>query len=148
VKRQVLILCTGNSARSQMAEGLLRSLAGDTIDVFSAGTKPSVVNPLAIQVMAERHIDIRHHRSKHVNEFLNQPFDEVITVCDQVAETCPVFPGRARRIHWSFPDPAAVNGDEEQRRRAFREVRDAIEARLREWLATASGGTGKSDRTP
>jgi arsenate reductase len=148
MKRRVLILCTGNSARSQMAEGLLRSLAGDYIDVFSAGTKPSVVNPLAIQVMAERQLDIRHHRSKHVDEFQNQPFDEVITVCDQAAETCPIFPGRARRIHWSFPDPAAVNGDEEQRRRAFREVRDAIEAHLREWLVTIRGETGMIDPVP
>ncbi len=117
-----------------MAEGLLRELAGDQIEVFSAGSKPSIVNPLPIQVMAERHIDIRHHRSKHLSEFLSQPFDDVITVCDQAAETCPAFPGRARRIHWSFPDPAAVDGSEADRLKAFREVRDAIEARLRAWL--------------
>ncbi len=135
MKRQVLILCTGNSARSQMAEGLLRDLAGDRIEVFSAGSKPSTVNPLAIQAMAERHIDIRHHRSKHLSEFLNQPFDDVITVCDLVAETCPIFPGRARRIHWSFPDPAAVQGTEKEQLLAFRNVREAIESRLREWLA-------------
>ena len=136
MKRRVLILCTANSARSQMAEGLLRELGGDRLDVFSAGAKPSMVNPLAIQVMRERGIDISHHRSKHLSEFLDQPFDEVITVCDTAAETCPIFPGRAQRIHWSFPDPAAVEGSEEERLRMFRQVRDAIEARLQEWVAT------------
>jgi arsenate reductase len=135
MKRRVLILCTANSARSQMAEGLLRELGGDRLDVFSAGAKPSMVNPLAIQVMHERGIDISHHRSKHLGEFLDQPFDEVITVCDTAAETCPIFPGRAQRIHWSFPDPAAAEGSEEQRLQMFRQVRDAIEARLREWVA-------------
>src|SRR5205823_7799855 len=99
MKRRVLILCTGNSARSQMAEGLLRELAGGKIDVMSAGTAPSRVNPLAIQAMRERGIDISHHRSKHHNEFLKQPFDVVITVCDDAAEQCPVFSGPAQRIH-------------------------------------------------
>lgn len=132
---RVLILCTGNTARSQMAEGLLRALAGDRLAVFSAGTRPSVVNPLAIEVMGERGIDISGHRSKHLDEFRAQPFDYVITVCDSAAETCPVFPGRAQRIHWSFPDPAAVGGSDAERRAAFREVREAIEARLRAWLA-------------
>src|SRR6476620_12140391 len=97
---RVLILCTGNTARSQMAEGLLRALAGDRMTVFSAGTRPSVVNPLAIEAMRVRGIDISGHRSKHLDEFRNQPFDVVITVCDSAAETCPVFPGRAQRIHW------------------------------------------------
>ena len=132
--QRVLILCTGNSARSQMAEGLLRHLAGDRFDVFSAGTRPSVVNPLAIQVMAERGLDISHHRSKHMDEFRQEPFDYVITVCDDAAEACPVFPGRAERIHWSFPDPAAVDGDDSVRQQSFRETRDGIETRLREWL--------------
>ena len=132
---RVLILCTGNTARSQMAEGLLRALAGERLAVFSAGTRPSVVNPLAIEVMRERGIDISGHRSKHLDEFRAQPFDYVITVCDSAAETCPVFPGRAQRIHWSFPDPAAVAGSDAERRAAFRQVRDAIEARLRAWLA-------------
>jgi arsenate reductase len=118
-----------------MAEGLLRALAGDRLAVFSAGTRPSVVNPLAIEVMGERGIDISGHRSKHLDEFRAQPFDYVITVCDSAAETCPVFPGRAQRIHWSFPDPAAVGGSDAERRAAFREVREAIEARLRAWLA-------------
>jgi arsenate reductase len=118
-----------------MAEGLLRALAGDELAVFSAGTRPSVVNPFAIAVMRERGIDISGQRSKHLDEFRAQPFDYVITVCDSAAETCPVFPGRARRIHWSFPDPAAVAGSDAERQAAFRQVRDAIEARLREWLA-------------
>lgn len=133
--QRVLILCTGNSARSQMAESLLRELAAGRMEVFSAGTRPSVVNPLAVQAMAERGLDISHNRSKHMNEFLSQPFDYVITVCDDAAEACPVFPGRAERLHWSFPDPAAAEGDSAQRLRVFRETRDAIEARLREWLA-------------
>ncbi|GIV95682.1 MAG: arsenate reductase [Herpetosiphonaceae bacterium] len=134
MKRRVLILCTGNSARSQMAEGLLRNLAGERIDVFSAGTRPSTVHPLAVRAMAERGIDISQQRSKHLNEFLDQPFDEVITVCDSAAESCPLFPGPARRIHWSFPDPAAAEGSEEERLAVFRHVRDAIESRLRAWL--------------
>ena len=135
MSKHVLILCTGNSARSQMAEGLLRELAGDDMEVFSAGTKPSIVNPLAIQAMSERGIDISGQRSKHLNEYLNQPFDYVITVCDDAAESCPLFPGRAQRIHWSLPDPAAAQGSDEERLGVFRQVRDDLETRLREWLA-------------
>jgi arsenate reductase (thioredoxin) len=105
-------------------------------EVFSAGIKPSTVNPLAIAAMDERGIDIRSQRSKHLNEYLDQRFDYVITVCDNVAETCPIFPGPARRIHWSFPDPAGVVGSEAERLAAFRQVRDALEAQLRSWLAT------------
>lgn len=130
---QVLILCTANSARSQMAEGLLRVLAGPRLDVFSAGSKPSVVNPAAIAVMGERGIDISGQWSKSLDRYLNQPFDYVITVCDHAAETCPLFPGRAERIHWSFPDPAAVD-DPQARLEAFRQVRDALEAQLAAWL--------------
>jgi arsenate reductase len=118
-----------------MAEGWLRHLAGDRYDVFSAGTRPSVVNPLATAVMAERGIDISNHRSKHLAEFLGQPFDTVITVCDAAAELCPVFPGRGERLHWSFDDPAASPGTMAERLVAFRAVRDAIYARLRRWLA-------------
>lgn len=103
--------------------------------MFSAGSKPSVVNPLAIQAMNERRIDISGQRSKHLNEYITQPFEYVITVCDQAAETCPIFPGRAQRIHWSFPDPAAVEGNDEQQLSAFRQAGDAIEERLRSWLA-------------
>ncbi len=135
MKQRVLILCTGNSARSQMAEGWLRYLAGERFDVFSAGTRPSAVNPLAIQVMREVGIDIGGHRSKSVAEFLDQPFDSVITVCDQAAEACPIFPGPARRLHWSFPDPATVPGDEGTRLQAFRTVRDALCVRFEKWLA-------------
>lgn len=134
MKQRVLILCTANSARSQMAEGLLRAIAGDRFEVFSAGARPAIVNPLAIQAMSERGIDIRSRRSKHLNEFLVQPFDYVITVCDNAAETCPIFPGPAHRIHWSFPDPAAVEGGQEARLEAFRGVRDAIETQLRRWV--------------
>lgn len=131
---RVLILCTANSARSQMAEGLLRQLAGDQMVVASAGAKPATVNPLAIAAMQERGIDITQHTSKHLNTFLEVPFDYVITVCDNAAEACPLFPGPAQRIHWGFPDPAAVAGDEATRLAAFRSVRDAIEAQLRTWL--------------
>ncbi len=132
---RVLILCTANSARSQMAEGLLRHLAGGRLEVFSAGTRPSSVNPLAAAVMAEHGLDLAGQRSKHLNEFLSEPFDYVITVCDNAAEACPVFPGSARRIHWSIPDPAAAPGGPEQQRLAFRAARDDLEARLRAWVA-------------
>lgn len=136
MKQRVLILCTGNSARSQMAEGLLRTLAGDSFEVFSAGSKPSIVNPFAIRAMDERGIDIRRQRSKHLDEYRHEPFDYVITVCDNAAETCPLFPGKATRIHWSFPDPAAVEGDEAAKIASFRQVRHDIEQQLRAWLAT------------
>lgn len=135
MKQRILVLCTANSARSQMSEGLLRHMAGDRLEVASAGTHPSVVNPLAIAAMHERGIDIRHHRSKHLNEMLEQPWDTVITVCDNAAENCPMFPGKVERIHWSFPDPAAVEGSDEEKFRAFCEVRDSIEAQFRTWLA-------------
>jgi arsenate reductase len=125
--RRVLILCTGNSARSQMAEGLLRHGAGDRLEVFSAGTRPSQVRPEAIAVMRERGIDISGHRSKSVDEFAGQPFDVVITVCDNAKESCPVFPARTQRIHWSLEDPAAANGPETQRLAAFRRIRDELE---------------------
>ena len=118
-----------------MAEGLLRALGGDGMEVYSAGTKPSTVSPLAIEVMRERGVDISSHRSKHLDEFLGQPFDDVLTVCDKAAENCPIFPGRARRTHWSFLDPAAAKGSHEERLALFRRVRDDIEAHLREWLA-------------
>jgi arsenate reductase (thioredoxin) len=134
MSERVLILCTGNSARSQMAEGLLRDIAGDRYEVFSAGSKPSVVNPLAIEAMKEVGIDISGQRSKHLNEYLSQPFDFVITVCDEAAETCPLFPGKAERIHWSFPDPAAAQGSYEERVEVFRHVRDDIALHLRDWV--------------
>lgn len=139
MNQRVLILCTGNSARSQMAEGLLRRLSGGEIDVFSAGSKPSHVNTLAIRAMSEVAIDIAMQRSKHLNEYITEPFDYVITVCDQAAEACPIFPGKAQRIHWSFPDPAAVQGTEDEQIASFRMVRDAIDNRLREWLSQGEG---------
>jgi len=131
---RVLILCTGNSARSQMAEGLLRSLGAHRFEVHSAGTHPSIVRPEAIKAMKEKGIDISHHRSKSVDEFVGQNFDYVITVCDNAKENCPVFPAKTNRIHWSFDDPAAVEGDEETRLKEFRRVRDEIENRFREFL--------------
>ena len=125
-KERVLILCTGNSARSQMAEGLLRHDFGDRFDVFSAGTKPSHVRPEAIKVMSELGIDLSGHRSKHVDEFVGQEFSYVITVCDNAKEICPIFPGKTQQIHWSFEDPAGVQGSEEERVAAFRKIRDKI----------------------
>lgn len=125
-KKRVLILCTGNSARSQMAEGLLRHIAGDRVEVHSAGVAPSRVRPEAIAAMDEIGIDISAHRSKSVDEFTDQEFDYIITVCDNAKESCPVFPGSATRIHWSFDDPAAHEGSEEDRLAVFRRVRDEI----------------------
>src|SRR5215218_3923617 len=109
-KKRVLILCTGNSARSQMAEGILRQDGGDRFEVYSAGVKPSAVRPEAIQVMNKIGIDISSHRSKSVDEFIGQQFDYVITVCDNANQNCPVFPGKTKRIHWSFDDPATAEG--------------------------------------
>jgi arsenate reductase len=128
---RVLILCTGNSARSQMAEGLLRHEAGSQFEVASAGTHPSKVRAEAIAVMREIGIDISGHRSKSVEEFVGQDFDVVITVCDQARESCPIFPAKARLIHQDFEDPAAVEGDETTRLAAFRRVRDQLRAWLR-----------------
>lgn len=129
-KQRVLILCTGNSARSQMAEGLLRHLAGDRFEVFSAGTKPVGLNPNAVKAMSEVGIDIANHRSKPVDEFLGQQFDYVITVCDNARESCPIFPSGGARIHQSFEDPAAAPAEEQMQR--FRVMRDQI----RSWLET------------
>jgi arsenate reductase len=133
-KKRVLIVCTGNSARSQMAEGLLRHEAGDRFGVASAGTKPSHVRPEAIAVMKEIGIDISHQRSKSVDEFIGQPLDFVVTVCDSAKETCPVFPGNVKRLHWSFDDPAAVEGSEEERKAASRRIRNQIHGRIMVFL--------------
>jgi arsenate reductase len=134
-KKRVLILCTGNSARSQMAEGLLRHNAGDRFEVESAGTKPGQVRPEAIAVMKEIGIDISGHRSKSVDEFADQRFDYVVTVCDSAKETCPIYPGHTNRLHQSFEDPAAVQGSAEERTAVFRRVRDEIRAYLRNFAA-------------
>ncbi|HEX8872551.1 MAG TPA: arsenate reductase ArsC [Candidatus Acidoferrum sp.] len=133
-KRRVLILCTGNSARSQMAEGIFRHLAGDGFAVESAGTNPVGVNPLAVEAMREIGIDIGQQSSKSVSRFEGQSFDLVITVCDNAAEHCPVFPGAPERLHWSLPDPAAVPGDHAQKMAAFRAVRDQLLDRTRSFL--------------
>lgn len=131
MKTRVLILCTGNSARSQMAEGLLRDLAGDRFEVASAGVAPTRVRPEAIEAMREIDIDISTHRSKSVDEFLGQSFDYVITVCDNANQQCPMFPGKAERIHWSISDPAEVAGDQNARLAAFRNARDELRQRLK-----------------
>jgi arsenate reductase len=132
-KQRVLILCTANSARSQMAEGVLRHLAGGRIDVFSAGSRATYVNPFAVRAMDEIDVDIRAQFSKTYERYLSQPFDAVITVCDNAADNCPFLPGHYRRIHWSFPDPAAVEGDE-VKLQAFRDVRDGLITRFTQLL--------------
>ena len=129
-KKRVLILCTGNSARSQMAEGLLCKLSGNKIEVESAGIAPSSVRPEAIEAMREIEIDISRHRSKSVDEFAGQNFDYVITVCDNAKEQCPAFPGKTKRIHWSFDDPAETDGSEIEKLAVFRRVRDEIREKL------------------
>ena len=134
---RVLLLCTGNSARSQMAEGLLRALSDGHIDVHSAGTVPRPeVHPMATSTMQNKfNIDIRNQLPKTLDRYVGQHFDYVITVCDAAAEACPVFPGDPNRIHWSFPDPAAVVGTAEEQQRAFDRVGSDIAGRLRLWLA-------------
>lgn len=125
-KKSILVLCTGNSARSQMAEGLIRHICTGAYDVFSAGTSPSIVRPEAIAVLSEIGIDISGHRSKSVDEFDGAAIDYVLTVCDNAKENCPYFPAGTRLDHHAFDDPASVSGNEETRRAAFRTVRDAI----------------------
>ena len=148
-KKRVLILCTGNSARSQMAEGLLRELAGDRFEVFSAGTNPSRVRPEAVEAMREVGVDISGHRSKSADEFLGQEFDYVITVCDNARETCPVFPGKAERVHRSFEDPPAPGAaDRETAMAVFRRVRDEIGAWLREEFIPRTAGGRSLSMTP
>lgn len=132
---RVLFLCTHNSARSQMAEGLLRALAGDRFDVASAGTEATRVHPLAIRAMGEIRIDLTGHTSKTIDTLVDQPWDYVITVCDSANERCPVFPGGTTRIHWSFDDPSQATGTDEDKLKKFRRVRDEIHAKLRDWLA-------------
>lgn len=137
----MLILCTGNSARSQIAEGLLRRAGGGRYEVLSAGTRPVGVNPLAVETMRELGIDISAQRSKSVAEFAGEKFATVITVCDNAAEECPVFPGAPERVHWSLRDPAAVSGTREEKLAAFREIRDDLERRIREFVSSAASAT-------
>ena len=135
-KKHVLIICTGNSCRSQMAEGWWRHLAGDEWDVFSAGIAPVGVNPLAIQVMAESAVDISRQESQSIDEFVDQPFDLVITVCSNADRRCPRFPGSGRKEHWPIDDPAAASGTIDDMLPEFRRVRDEIAERIRAWLAS------------
>jgi arsenate reductase len=135
-RQRVLFLCTHNSARSQMAEGMLRGWAGERFEVFSAGTEATVVRPLAIAVMDELRIDLRGHASKTLERFIDEPFDLVVTVCDQAREACPVFPGARRIDHWSLEDPSAASGTEDERLAVFRRVRDEIGVRIRELITS------------
>jgi arsenate reductase (thioredoxin) len=134
MKRRVLFLCTHNSARSQMAEGFLRALAGARFEVASAGTEARGVNPLAVRAMAEAGVDIGGHALKTLDRFVGEPWDHVITVCDSANEACPIFPAAMTRAHWSFDDPSAASGTEAERLAVFRGVRDAIKATLESWL--------------
>ncbi len=135
MKKKVLFLCTGNSCRSQMAEGLLRHKAKDSFEVASAGTNPHPVNPLAVKIMEEIGVDISGHNSKSVNKFLNQEFDYIITVCNQANETCPIFPGRTKSIHWDLKDPAQAEGSEEEKLKTFRQIRKELMSRIEDFIS-------------
>src|SRR5918993_3227577 len=139
-KSRVLFLCTHNSARSQMAEGLLRHRTGDRFEAHSAGTEATHVRPLAVRAMEEVGVDISGQESKTLDGYLGHSLDYVVTVCDDANEACPVFPGAKRRLHWSFEDPSAATGTEEERLAVFRSVRDRIGARIEEELANGKGG--------
>jgi len=143
-KPRVLFLCTHNAARSQMAEGILRDFSKGTVEVYSAGTEPTGVHPLAVVALQEMRIDISGQRSKHVDEFAGQMFDFVATLCDSAREVCPVFPGDPERIHWSFPDPGAVQGTDEERLQAFKQVARELASRLRPFLAIVERGQKRS----
>src|SRR4051795_10793561 len=136
IKQRVLFLCTHNSARSQMAEGLLRAFGGDRFEAYSAGTEATHVRPLAVRAMDELGIDISGQESKTLERYLGEPFDFVITVCDDANEACPIFPGARQRLHWSFEDPAQATGSEEERLRVFQSVRDEIRERIEGELLT------------
>jgi arsenate reductase (thioredoxin) len=151
MKPTVLILCTGNSCRSHLAEGILRAAAGGSLNVQSAGSQPAgYVHPLAIRVMKEIGIDISGHRSKHMDEFLKQPVETVITVCGKADQACPLFPGQLNRYHWGFFDPAKAEGTDEERLAVFRRVRDEIKmvfeayaAGRRDQMKAATSGSGQ-----
>lgn len=135
MRAKVLFLCTGNSCRSQMAEGLLRYKAGDCFEVASAGTNPHAIHPLAVKVIEEIGVDISGYRSKSVKEFLNQEFDYIITVCNRAKEICPVFPGRVKRIHWDLEDPAQAEGNEEEKLKIFRRTREELISRIEDFIS-------------
>jgi len=137
-RAKVLFVCTHNSARSQMAEGLLNRLGASRFEVRSAGTEPGALHPLAVQVMAEEGIDISGGHAKSLDAFLQGAFDYVITVCDDANEACPVFPNARHRLHWSFPDPSRAEGTAEERFAVFRAVRDAVRARVEQFAACAA----------
>jgi arsenate reductase (thioredoxin) len=139
-RTRVLFLCTHNSARSQMAEGLLRHLAGDRFEAHSAGTEATHVRPLAIRAMDEVGVDISGQESKTLERYLAEPFDYVVTVCDDANEACPFFPGARWRLHWSFPDPSEAEGSDEERLAVFRQVRDLITGRIQGELLEAEEG--------
>src|SRR5713226_5727691 len=134
-KQRVLFVCTGNSCSSQMAEGFLRELAGNQFKAASTGTSPTRVNPLAVRAMAEVGVDITEQRSKSVEEMTGERFDYVITVCDRAREACPVFPGRANRLHWSFDDPGEAEGSEQERLEVFRRTRNDIAASIKDFAS-------------
>ena len=135
-KIRMLVLCTGNSARSQMAEGLLRHEGGDRFDVVSAGTHPTRLRPEAVAAMQELGIDISAYWSKPVEAFVGREFDYVITVCDSARESCPAFPAKTERIHWSIDDPAAIEGGDLARLAAFRQARDDLRIRIQRWITS------------
>lgn len=135
-KKKILVLCTGNSCRSQIAEGYLRYFAGDKAEVYSAGIETHGVNPKAIKVMAEDNIDISNHTSNHVDEYNDVLFDYVITVCDNAKESCPFFPGNAQKFHHNFPDPAKARGTDDEILNSFMEVRDMIKQFSSEFVNT------------
>jgi arsenate reductase (thioredoxin) len=143
-KKKILFLCTHNSARSQMAEGLLRHLATDRFEAMSAGTEATRVRALAVRAMDEIGIDISGQESKTLDRYLQEPFDYVITVCDDANEACPFFPGAANRLHWSFEDPSKAEGTEEERLKVFRSVRDQIRERIEDDLVATDGVTPTS----
>lgn len=135
--KNILVLCTGNSCRSQIAEGYLRLYAGDKANIYSAGIETHGVNPKAIQIMAEDHIDISGHTSNHVDEYIHIPFDYVITVCDNAKEACPFFPGNVKRFHQNFPDPAKAGGTDKEVMDEFRRVRDMIKVFSADFIKTS-----------
>ena len=131
--KKILVICTGNSARSQMAEGFLKHYKKDW-EIYSAGTQPVGLNPIAVGVMSEKGIDISGYKSKHIDLFSNMKFDYVITVCDNAKESCPVFPGNAKYLHWSLKDPAAIEGTKEEKLIVFRKTRDEIQNKVSEFI--------------
>ncbi|MBT9165165.1 MAG: Glutaredoxin arsenate reductase [candidate division WS2 bacterium] len=141
MKKRILFLCTHNSSRSQMAEGIVNSLYGDKYQAYSAGTHPSGINPFTIKVMSEIGIDISSHRSKNVKEFKGWTFDFIVTVCDQAQESCPFFPGAVRYIHQGFTDPSAVKGSFDDKMRIFRRVRDEI----KNWIEETFNEKGEQE---